>query len=126
MRNFDDEKKNETYKARYNVAFDCFTDNIDRWLDSALYRKGKEFKAARFYDFLESHICLVSFVVVTVCVSLFFVIMLGVVSVNHNLEIDALYKKANVCKETGYGCESNTNNRDIKYDNTPIIDVDAK
>lgn len=126
MRNFDDEKKNETYKARYDVAFDCFTDNIDRWLDSALYRKGKEFKAARFYDFWEDHIGLFSCIVMSICALIICVIVLGCCYLSHNLEIDMLHQKAIICNETGYGCESNTNNTDIKYDNTPIIDVDTK
>lgn len=44
-------------------------------------------------------------------------------TINHNLDINKLKVQAEICKETGYGCVTNTNNTDIQFHDTPIIDV---
>ena len=76
-----------------------------------------------FTDYLDDHPVtgmLLTMILPLICVLV--LVIVGMVLL-HNFEIAELNEKARICTETGYGCESNTVNKDIKYDNTPIVEV---
>lgn len=118
------EGKNETYIARYNTALDCMKDNIDWLVKDEIKRQDKMLKHEYIKSFWDEHIVLFSIITFSLSVGFIFIMLSGTIILNHNLELDMINKKSLICKETGYGCTSNTVNTDIKYDNTPIIEVE--
>ena len=76
-----------------------------------------------FIDFMYDHEYMFAFVIGCLAILLLALGILGFGFAVHKIDIASIREKANICVETGYGCESNTHNTDIKYDNTPIVEV---
>ena len=104
---------------------------IDDYLDEKLYKKTKdiiydidrkskkEFKEEHWVHYEILNYILYSSIAIFILVSS--ICLFGVIS--YNLDVAKLNEQARICLETGYGCTSNTINTDIRYDNTPIVEV---
>ena len=76
-----------------------------------------------FIDFMYDHEIMSAFVIGCLTILLLLLGILGFGFAVYKIDTATVREKANICVETGYGCESNTHNTDIKYDNTPIVEV---
>ena len=104
---------------------------IDNYLEDKLYNKVKTIiydidrKSKR--EFMEDHWLPYVITRMLLISSLSIVILLGGILlfgyISYKLDVAKLNEQARICTETGFGCTSNTINQDIKYDNTPIVEI---
>lgn len=106
--------------------------NIVEWyLTDTLYKKVKnviyDIDRKSKIDFMEEHWLHYAILRMLFISVLSIVILLGGIVlfsfISYKIDVAKLNEQARVCVETGYGCNSNTVNTDIKYDNTPIVEI---
>lgn len=113
---------NDDYLKTRNIVQAYLNDELEDQVERCVNRIDREHRTT-LLDWLCDHettFCILIFTcIAVVAVSL---IIIGCL-VNHNLDIAKLKTQAEICKETGYGCVTNTKNTDIQFHDTPIIDV---
>ena len=77
-------------------------------------------------SFLHDHEVLAAVGFLAGCAITVVAVVIVWVTISYNMEIGKLNESARICKETGYGCKSDTKNTDIQYHDTPIVDVEVK
>lgn len=111
-----------------NITTQYLNDNLEDAVEHIieLDRKDNNSRLIRF--FFKDHEFITGVLIVILGLIILGISFMLFVGFSHNLEIDKLNNEARVCVETGYGCKSDQNNTntDIKYDNTPIVDVKVK
>lgn len=111
------------YDEVRKIILNYLNENIETQIDLILKRNYRENSSEIIRWFFDDHDGLSAFILGIFSVILLVIIIVAGINIAHNLDIARLNEEARICLETGYGCKSNTKNTDIKYDNTPVIEI---
>ena len=111
----------------YNICEDFMNERLHNKVVLELQSQNKELKQEFENDFNEEHFIWYMFTKgafwITLALVIAFIGIFLCCQLALKIDIIKLNEQARVCQETGYGCNSNTINQDIKYDNTPIVEI---
>ena len=83
----------------------------------------KRTKWEAFEDWSDDHLITFGWLVAVVGIMCLMITITICSFLLYKIDIAKLNEQARICVETGYGCQSNTQSTDIKYDNTPIVEM---
>lgn len=111
----------------YNICEDFMNERLHNKVVMELQSENKTLKQNFIDDFNEEHYIWYMITKgafwITLSLTIAFIGLFLCCSLALRYDITKLNEQARVCQETGYGCNSNTINQDIKYDNTPIVEM---
>lgn len=111
----------------YDVCDNYMDERLIDAVRDVLKEQNEELKQEFKNDFIEDHP--VYFMITrgvlwaSLGFTLFIIAAISSIFISYKIDMAKINEQAKICKETGYGCTSNTINHDIKYDNTPLIEV---
>lgn len=112
------------YLDRTSTIFQCVEDYLNTNYDDIILDAGDKIIASKTkFDFLEKYPYIIHIVTISICAISIFLLIILAIFIDYKIDMAKLNEQSKICVETGYGCTSNTINKDIKYDNTPIVDV---
>lgn len=114
---------NLTDKVR-NIVYNYFDDDeLDKRIEQIEKRQYKENNSKIIKWFFDDHETLLAFIIgISVVILCIILIVIGIF-ITYKLDIAKLNEESRICVETGYGCKSSTINKDITYDNAPIVEI---
>lgn len=111
------------YDKVKNITVEYLNKNLDDKINLISERKYRENNSRIIRYFFDEHDGLLAFIFGIFSVILLVILIVAGIFIAYNLDIARLNEEAHICLETGYGCKSNTKNTDIRYDNTPVIEI---
>lgn len=112
----------------YYICEDFMNERLHNKVVAELQSENKKLKQEFINDFNEEHFIWYMITKgafwIALALAIFFIGLLLCCHLSLKYDITKLNEQARVCQETGYGCSSHNINQDIKYDNTPIVEIE--
>ena len=116
--------EDEYFKIR-NTVITYLNDNLEDHIENVLdhrYHKENLGKITEFFFY--KHDMVTIWLIIVFFIMLGFLAFCGLSQLWIQIDLNRTRELAKICNETGYGCKSDTNNTDIQYKDTPLVQIE--